>query len=88
MFVGSVCFPYCGSVSVCVSVTCCGFVLCFLGDCTDVSLFLNLLVSPGLVVSCFVFLGARVVCLRLCLHVDRYFLHLVFSQTVVMFLEF
>ena len=50
-------------------------VLCcvFLGDSTDVSLFLNLLVSPGLVVSCFVFLGARVVCLRLCLDVDFYF---------------
>ena len=36
-------------------------VLCcvFLGDSTHVSLFLNLLVSPGLVVSCFVGLGVR-----------------------------
>ena len=72
--VGSFCFPYCGSVSVCVFIRCCGFVLCFFGDSTDVSLFLNLLVSPGLVVSCFVFFSwACVVCLRLCLDVDLCF---------------
>ena len=44
----------CGSLSVCVSIRFCGFVLCFWGGSTDGSLFLNLLVSPGLVVSCFV----------------------------------
>ena len=60
---------------------CCGFVLCFLGDSTDVSLFLNLRVSPGLVVSCFVFLWACVVCLRLCLDVDLYFAHLVLTDS-------
>ena len=72
-------FCSCGSVSVCVFITFCGLVLCFLGDSTDGSLFLNLLVSLGLVVSCFVFFGgACVVCSRLCLDDDLHFAHMVF----------
>ena len=51
-------FVHCGFVSVVVFIRCCGFVLCLFRDSADVSLFLNLLVSPGLVVSS-LFLGVR-----------------------------
>ena len=64
-------------VFVCVFIRCCCLVLCFLEDSTDVSLFLNLLVSPGLIVA-FFFLGACVACLPLCLDVQLYFAHMVF----------
>ena len=49
-------------MSVCVFIRLCVFVLCFLADSADVSLFLNLLVSLGLVVSCYV-LSCGVRCL-------------------------
>ena len=54
------------------------FGVVFLGDSTDVSSFLNLLVSLGLIVSCFFFFLGRALPVCLCLDVELCFAHMVF----------